>query len=121
MITGTVSRRRAYVPLTLRGPSGQQGEAEFVLDTGFTGFLTLPPAACASLALPFDHLQPSVLADGTQVMLRVHIATVFWDGVEKEVNVLAMEGAPLLGMSLLEGYDIQIQAVEGGLVTITVI
>jgi clan AA aspartic protease len=118
MISGTVSRHRAYVPLTLRGPSGQQGDADFVLDTGFTGFLTLPPSACAALALPFDHLQPSFLADGTQVMLDVHIATVLWDGMEQEVKVLAMEGAPLLGMSLLEGHDIQIQAVEGGLVTI---
>ena len=28
------------------------------------------------------------------------------------------KGAPLLGMSLLEGYDVRIQAVDGGVITI---
>ena len=34
------------------------------------------------------------------------------------VSVLATGNEPLIGMSLLDGYDIRIQAVEGGLVSI---
>jgi len=49
MITGRVSGRHAIVPLIVRGPN-RQGEAEFFLDTGFAGFLTLPPEAIARFA-----------------------------------------------------------------------
>ena len=109
--------RRALMELFVRGPGGQ-GNIEFVLDTGFTGFMTLPPAACIALALPFQRRQPSLLADSSNVMLDVYEITVLWDGEEREVDVLAIDSAPLIGMSLLDGYDIRIQAVEGGLVSI---
>ena len=118
MITGTISNRRAYISLFLRSTDGQAGDFEFVLDTGFTGFLTLPPSDCAALGLTFDRLQPSFLADRTPVLLRVYIAVVLWDDEEREVEILAMQATPLLGMSLLEGSDVRIQSVEGGMVTI---
>ena len=33
----------AVISLSLRGPSGQAQEIDAVIDTGFNGFLTLPP------------------------------------------------------------------------------
>lgn len=63
MIVGTVIARRAYIPLLVRGLAGQEGEVEFVLDTGFTGVTTLPPAACTALGLSLERLQPAHLAD----------------------------------------------------------
>ncbi len=51
MTTGTVLHRRILVDLTLRGPTGREAELEFVLDTGFTGVLTMMPSACAALEL----------------------------------------------------------------------
>jgi predicted aspartyl protease len=42
MITGIVTGHHAFVRLFVRGPGGQEEEVEFVLDTGFAGFLTLP-------------------------------------------------------------------------------
>jgi clan AA aspartic protease len=118
VITGTISQRRAYVNLTLRGLNGPEGEVEFVLDTGFTGSLTLPPAACAALALSYIRPQPANLADGTRVILRVYEAILAWDGAERAVEVLGLEGAPLLGMTLLNGCDVHLQVAEGGSVTI---
>lgn len=117
MITGAVSNRRAYVTLFVSG-SGGQGDVEFVVDTGFTGYMTLPSAACLALKLPFEGYQPSSLADASQRMLAIYRLTVLWDGEEREVDVLAIDSAPLIGMSLLDGYDTRIQAMEGGLVTI---
>lgn len=117
MITGRVSGRHAIVPLTVRGPNGQ-GEAEFFLDTGFAGFLTLPSEAIAKLGLKYVGIQPSTLADKTRVLLSIYRLTVLWDGEERNIEILEMDGAPLLGMSLLDGYDIRIQATDGGLVTI---
>jgi clan AA aspartic protease len=118
MITGTVSRRRAYVDLTIRAPDGQEHEIEAVLDTGFTGVLTLPPAAVAALSLPYLGPEPAKLADGTRIMLALHRAILLWDGQERVIRVLAMDGAPLIGMSLLDGSNVHLEVTEGGLVTI---
>ena len=44
-------------------------------------------------------------------------AQVIWDGTEpSEIN--SAEAGPLVGMDLLDGYEIRIQAVIGGSVTI---
>jgi len=118
MITGTVSRRHALVSLVVRGPQGHSALVEFVIDTGFTGVLTLPADACAALHLPFARYQPSGLADGSQVMLDVYEATLLWDGEERPVEVLAMDSAPLIGMTALDGSDVRLQVTEDGLVTI---
>ncbi len=117
MITGRVVGRHALVPLVVGGPN-RRGEADFFLDTGFTGFLTLPPDAIAKLALPYVGIQPSSMADQSQTLLSIYRLTVLWDGEDREVDVLELEGAPLLGMSLLDGYEVRIQAVDGGLITI---
>ena len=93
MITGTVSQNRAYVGLLVRSPNGQEGTVEFVLDTGFTGVTTLPAAACSAFGLPVVRLQPARLADGSRIVLDVYEATLMWDGSERLVEVLAMDGA----------------------------
>ena len=118
MMTGKVSNRRAYIERPVIGPKGQ-GNVEFVIDTGFTGVLTLPPAACEALGLVFDRLQPSALADESILMLEVFIVTLVWDGEERKVEVLAIEGEPLIGMTMLDGYDVLIQVTEGGAVILS--
>jgi len=118
VITGIVAGRHALVRLVLRDPSGQEAAIEFVLDTGFVGFLTLPPAVVVALSLPFVAPQIALLADRSRTRLDLHSAIVLWDGAERDVEVLAMEGQPLLGTSLLDDHDVAIQFTDGGLVTI---
>jgi len=43
---------------------------------------------------------------------------VIWDGTRRIVEIDAVDTDPLIGMGLLYGYDIRIQAIEGGSVTI---
>lgn len=61
------------------------------------------------------------LADNSQVMLPVHKAIILWDGEEREVRVLATGRRPLVGTALLGDYELVIQFIEGGLVTIDVL
>ena|SRR5690242_5965697 len=117
MMTGSVSGRRALVPVTLRISGQPDLTIEFVLDTGFGGFLTLPPAAVARLALPFRYRIPSGLADGSQVMVAVHVAAIIWHGVERRTEVIATGKQPLLGAALLDGHDLAIRFADGGPVT----
>ena len=51
-------------------------------------------------------------------MFNVYEAVVIWDGQLLSIPINAAETDPLIGMSLLYGYDLLIKAVEGGLVVI---
>ena len=53
MINGHVVAHRVLVNVPLRTANQPEVEVAFVIDTGFTGFLTLPPAIVAALNLPF--------------------------------------------------------------------
>ena len=59
MTTGEITNLRAHITLFVRGAGGQ-GNIEFTVDTGFTGAITLPPAACAALQLPLLRKLPRV-------------------------------------------------------------
>lgn len=118
MISGIVSDRHATVTLTFILPNGSTLPIEFVIDTGFTGDLCLPPEAVSLLRFPFIYDLPANLADNSDVLLPVHEAVVIWNGAEREVHVIATGRRPLLGTGILEDQELVIQFTEGGLVTI---
>jgi clan AA aspartic protease len=113
------ANREAVVKLEVRGPTGTKIEVEFVLDTGFTEYLTLPPNLISALSLPLRLASPMYLADGTRVMVQVYDAVVLWDGRERLVGIHSTPGGALLGMSLLYGSRLLLDVVDGGPVTIT--
>jgi hypothetical protein len=43
---------------------------------------------------------------------------VIWDGELRQIDANAAETTPLVGMSLLYGYRMQLDVIEGGTVTI---
>jgi len=52
MIRGAVNAdREATIRLSVRGPSGQEREVDADIDTGFDGWLSLPPSLIADLGL----------------------------------------------------------------------
>ncbi|MGH3089491.1 MAG: hypothetical protein ACRDSJ_19545 [Rubrobacteraceae bacterium] len=67
MITGhvTLDGREAIIPLDIIGRDGQIHRIEAVLDTGFTGYLTLPTDVAGSPGLPRRGSETFVLADGS--------------------------------------------------------
>jgi len=119
MMIGVVS---AYHEPTLRievqSGAGQGQPIEFILDTGFSGSLTLPASLIAALGLPFRSRGSAVIADGSEIEFDIFAATVIWDGTPRGVLVEAAETEPLLGMSLLYGFNINIQAIDGGKVAV---
>lgn len=118
MIAGRVANLHALIPITFRLSGQREIKVEFVVDTGFTGFLTLPLAAIASMGLPFSHRIPADLADATTIDLDVYSATVVWNGVERLIPLLALGRRPLLGTALLENFDLLIEFIEDGVVHI---
>jgi clan AA aspartic protease len=116
VITGHVFHRQPTVFLTIYDPSGQHDDVEAIVDTGFTGYLTLPQDDVVALALPFVSYYNAGLADGSRVRLDVHEATVLWHGVQQTVLVLATGYEPLMGMSLIYGSRLTLEGVDGGTV-----
>lgn len=102
--------------LSANGTSSVQVEA--VVDTGFTGHLTLTPATVETLGLPIVGSTESILADGSLVMEDVCLARVLWHGGERPVRVLVADAVPLLGMALLRGSELRVECVGSGGVSV---
>ena len=118
MISGIVTEGHAIVSVVFRLPNRSDIPIDFVVDTGFTDELCLPPEAVALLRLRFKYAMPVNLADNSEVTLPVHEATILWNGEEREVRVMATGRRPLLGTALMDEHELVVQFTEGGLVTI---
>ena len=119
MIEGAVNAHyEAVVRLTLLDSSGQTRDIDAVIDTGYNGFLTLPPALVAELELTRLGRKSLILANGSRDVFDTYGVTVFWDGQSRFVDADEADATPLLGMSMLDNYDLSIQVRDGGRVVI---
>lgn len=119
MIAGTVNAdREPLIPIRVHDADGQEREFAAVVDTGFTGWLTLPQDLITALRLPWKELGAAVLADGSQVLFDVYEATIVWDGQVITIPVDESDSEPLVGMALMHGFRILIEDLDGGAVQI---
>jgi clan AA aspartic protease len=119
MMQGFVNQNcEAMLPIVVGRDNKPTKMVEALIDMGFTGFLSLPLSMIESLELPWIFSDSVTLGDGSEVIFQMYRATVIWDGQFKVVDVAASESEPLLGMSLLYGFKLQVEAVERGMVSI---
>ena len=119
MIVGSVIVGRGpAVRLRLTGPAGRSEEILAVVDTGFDGALSLPATLAEWLSLEKGQSSKVRLADGEINLFDRYAVQVLWDDQPRDVLALAMGDDVLIGMALLEGYRLTIDAVDGGPVTI---
>jgi clan AA aspartic protease len=120
MIEGIVSEyQEALVNLTVRGPTGEEAAFDFLVDTGFTGAVSLHSSVAAALELPTLGAEVAMLADGSVITYSVSEAVVVWDGVPRRVPVSIADNIPLLGMRMLAGHELLIHDIPDGLVRIS--
>lgn len=119
MIQGVVNTRvEATIRLRVRASDGSELDVEAVIDSGFTGSLTLPAAAIAVLGLAHQSGGRAVLVDGSVQRLDIDAAEVEWDGGWRSVMVAAVGDETLVGMRLLAGHELRIAVAPGGAVEI---
>src|SRR5437016_14529275 len=119
MITEVVTPfHQATIRLIVRGSTGQAQEIEAVIDTGFDGALSLPPALIAVLGLPWRRRGRALLADGSQTVFDIYEAIVVWDKRQRRIPIDEAPATPLAGMALLDGYELNVQVRTGGKVTL---
>ncbi len=119
MISGQVDlNKQAIIRVTVKDTAGVDHEFDAAVDTGYDGFLTLPPHVIAQLGLPFVYQTRGVLADGTIVRIDHVEADIVWDGQIQTIRVGKADSIPLVGMSMLDGYRLWIEVVPNGVVQI---
>jgi len=115
MITGVVTpQREAIVHLAVHDRAGNEHDVEAIIDTGFDGSLTLPPSVIAALGLTWRRRGRVLLADGSDTVCDIFEATVIWDTMPRRIPVDAADSVPLIGMSLLYGYELIMRVTDGG-------
>lgn len=94
--------------------AGRVLPVEAVVDTGFSGNLTLPAESIRQLGLPYIGNRAFELANGQQSRFEIYLAAVSWHGRERYVVTLQSDGEPLLGVQLLWGSRLTMDALPGG-------
>ena len=119
MISGIVHNFEPIIPLSIRGSDGKVYQQNAIVDTGFDGWLSLPPDLIAQLDLKWKRRGRAILADGSECLFNVYEAIVIWDGNPLTIPIDEADSDPLIGMSLMEGYQLSVQVFEGGLVELS--
>jgi len=119
MIVGNVNRyREPVVRLMLHDAAGALIEIDAVVDTGFTGSLTLPLASIRSLGYAWRGRGSAELANGAIDEFDIYAGAVVWDGEHRNTLIEVAETEPLVGTLLLAGFESQIEHLVGGRVII---
>jgi len=119
MMQGYVNKNYEATILVVIRNNAKLRSINAVIDTGFTGFLSLPNDIITELGLPWSYRDRGTLGDGSEVLFDIYDAVAIWDGKSQEIEVNSAETDPLIGMSMLRGYRLQVDTIEGGLVIIT--
>jgi clan AA aspartic protease len=115
MITGIVNVDfEPIIPLSICGSDGKVYTQDAIVDTGFNGWLSLPPDLIAQLNLKWKRRGRAVLGDGSECVFNVYEAILVWDGNFLTIPIDEADSEPLVGMSLMEGYQLIVQVFEGG-------
>jgi len=103
MMQGVVNHRgEATMPLVVSNTNRQTQLINAVIDTGYTGFLSLPREIIVTLNLSWTGIDRGTLGDGSEVIFQVYAASIIWDGQYQNIPVNEAETDPLVGMSLLD-------------------
>jgi clan AA aspartic protease len=119
MIAGEVHPNgEATVRIRLRGPNTTLENVVVVVDTGFNDWLTLPAEAIDTLGLTWREKMTYNLADGSEVQTHIFEAEIEWLGNWRRIFVTEIEGGSLLGMAMLRGCYLGMEAIDGGRVEV---
>ena len=120
MITGIVNRDfEPIITLSVYGADGKIYTQNAIVDTGFNGWLSLPPDLITQLNLRWKRRGRAILGDGSECVFNIYEAILIWDGDIITIPVDEADSEPLLGMSLMNGYQLMVQVFPGGLVELS--
>jgi len=115
MITGRVNADfEPIIPLSIYDVNGKIYTQEAIIDTGFNGWLSLSLDLINQLKLSWKRRGRALLGDGSECIFNIYEAVILWDGSPLRIPIDEADSEPLVGMSLMEGYQLIVQVFEGG-------
>lgn len=117
MISGWINEHREIVFIVQVSNSANRALTtlvEAVLDTGLSEELVLTPDIVSTLELTPQGEMPLILADGEEQIFDFYMASISWHGRERIVAVVEMPSERLIGMNLLWGSRLIVDAAVGG-------
>ena len=108
----------AWITVSVMDAAGEPQQCEVIVDTGFTGWLTLPEPDIQRLGLTGRGSRDTVTASGNVERFEYYETWVLWHDQLCEIEVFQSIDQPLLGMELLEGSQVSMAAWDGGSVII---
>lgn len=117
-MTGVVTSREALVWIKVCSRDGRKQDFEAVVDTGFSGFLTLPAAIIDYFGFLWKNQVRGELADGSEFSFEVFEGAVIWNRRLRHIPIEMSNSRPLIGMSLLKDCELNIRVRENGKVKI---
>ena len=109
-----VVRLEAPIDIAVAGAARIFHAETVAIDKGFTGWLVLPQPTIDHLGLTFYGRRPTIQASGATIMFDIYSALVRWHERDVPVLVHKTDGKPLLGMALLNGSRLTVDARDGG-------
>ncbi len=106
------------VPIRVLDTDGHVHRFEGIVDTGFTGDLTLPSDHIRELGLVMDRQVEALVVNEEAFRFNSFRGTVLWGGDQRPVRILEAEGTPLIGTALLWGSLLTAEVIDNGAVTI---
>jgi predicted aspartyl protease len=94
------------------------GEIYFIVDTGFDGGLVLSEDTITGIDAVSSGYRIRQLADDSVVRCRVYEMFLETDDESQSVEILAMDGNPLLGTEFLREHSLYAELTDGGEVQI---
>ena len=117
MIVGTFRDGTPRVTLAVSGSRGTR-EIEFVVDTAFTGALSLPPGILQKIGAIPDNRVRCRLASGVEEFAAAATVSVGWLRGDLSSEAIIYENNPLIGTALFDDCLLTVEATEGGEVVI---
>ena len=108
----------ATISLNVLGAGGANLIIDFVIDTGCTEEMILPSGIIDQLHRTRSSDMLLTVADGTTDAYARYRVSVEWHGQPREAMAIRMGTEPLVGMRLLRGSNLSVDADLGGQVAI---
>ena len=91
---------------------------EVVVDTGYTGWMSLPEPIINDIGLHYAGIRPATLANGQTVPTDAYNAGLLWHGQPMDIVVQALNNKPMIGTELLANCRVTVDWWDGGAVVV---